>query len=96
MKIPDLIIKFRLLIIIVFVISALVLGGNIRNAQIDPDIINQIPEDMPSRIQTDRIEEIFGGIDMSMILVSADDVLDEDTLRWLKTVSKKVNRIKGV
>lgn len=96
MKIPDLIIKFRLLIIIVFVISALVLGGNIRNAQIDPDIINQIPEDMPSRIQTDKIEEIFGGIDMSMILVSADDVLDEDTLRWLKTVSKKVNRIKGV
>ena len=51
---------------------------------------------MPSRIDTDRIDELFGGTEMLMVLVQADDILNTETLKRVKQLSRKINRIKGV
>ncbi len=79
-----------------FIGFTVLMGTGMSRLEFDPDIMNQLPEDMPARLSTDRIESVFGGTDMAMILVEADDVLEEGTLRVVKKISRAVERIKGV
>ncbi len=52
----DMIVKFRWPIIIAFIAITGFFAAQIPKAEMDPDIINQLPTDMPSRISTDKIE----------------------------------------
>jgi len=92
----DYIIKFRWFIIIGFIAVAGVLGYQIRYAKIDADMKDQLPADMISRINTDKIDELFGGTEMLMIIIRTDDVLNSGTLKRVKELSRAANRIKGV
>ncbi len=92
----DYIIKFRWFIIIGFVAVAAAFGYQIRYAKIDADMKDQLPADMISRINTDKIDELFGGTEMLMIIIRTDDVLNSETLKRVKELSRAANRIKGV
>lgn len=90
------IVRFRWLIIIGFVAVALFFGSRIPRAEIESDIKAMLPTDMESRIKTDQIDELFGGTDMLMVLLKSEDVLNPDTLRRTKEISKQMKRVKGV
>ena len=75
----DKIIQFRWPIIIGFVAMTVILGLQLRFVEIDPDMKSQLPEDIVSRINTEKIDELFGGTDMLMVLVRTDDVLNAET-----------------
>jgi len=92
----DKIIQFRWPIILGFVAVTIILGLQLRFVEIDPDMKSQLPEDIVSRINTEKIDELFGGTDMLMVLVKTDDVLKAETLKRVKKISKEMNRIKGV
>ena len=92
----DTIIRFRWLIIIGFVLLTLIFGMQIRNAEIDTDMKSQLPKQMPSRLDTDKIDELFGGTEMLMVLIRTDDVLNPVTLKRVRKLAKKVNRIRDV
>ncbi|OPX24384.1 MAG: RND transporter [Candidatus Latescibacteria bacterium 4484_107] len=92
----DLIIKFRWPIIIGFIVVTAILAMQIPKAEIDADMKSQLPEDMVSRINTDKIDELFGGTEMLMVLIRTDDVLQPETLKRVKKISKQMNRLKGV
>jgi predicted RND superfamily exporter protein len=72
------------------------IGLQIPKAKIDPEVMNLLPKDMPSRVQTDSIESIFGGTDLLVIMLKTDDVLNEETLKRLKKLSKEANRLSSV
>ena len=57
---------------------------------------SQLPDHMISRLNTEKIDELFGGTDMLMVLVRTDDVLKAETLKRVNKMSKEMNRIKGV
>jgi hydrophobe/amphiphile efflux-3 (HAE3) family protein len=90
------IVKFRWLIIIGFIAITLLMGTQLRKAEMDSDFANMIPKTMGYRASTDRIEEIFGGTDMMIVLFETDDVLNTATLERLKSIAKAANRISGV
>ena len=92
----DIIIRYRWPIIIGFIIITLIFGLQIPQAQIQPDFETYIPEDIPARVNTAAIEEIFGGTDVVIILLETDDVLNLATLKRVQLISRHVNRIKGV
>ena len=71
-------------------------GLQIRKVEIDTDMKNQLPKNMPSRLDTDRIDELFGGTEMLMVLIETDDVLNSGTLMRVRKIAKKINRIQGV
>ena len=71
-------------------------GLQIRKVEIDTDMKNQLPKNMPSRLDTDRIDDLFGGTEMLMVLFETDDVLNSATLIRVRKIAKKVNRIQGV
>jgi len=92
----DKIIRYRWPIIIGFIIITLIFGLQIPKARIQADFETYIPEDIPARLNTAAIEDIFGGMDMVIILLETDDVLNPATLRRVQAISHRANRIKGV
>ena len=95
-SLADNIVRYRWLIIIGFIAMTFLIGSQIPKSEIDSDMKSQLPEDMISRINTEKIDELFGGTDMLMVLIETDDVLTEETLKRIKTISKQMNRIRGV
>ncbi len=96
MNLPELIIRFRGIIILLFVGATVFFGSILPKVNIDTDIKSHLPKDMRSRVNTDRIDKLFGGTEMLMVLVQADDVLNTETLKRVKQLSRKIKRINGV
>ncbi len=68
-------------------------AAQLPRAEIDPDTKSQLPSDLPSRLNLNRIEELFGATDMVMLVVSADDVLEAETLKRIKYLSEKFAKV---
>ena len=82
--------------IVLFVVMALAVGSRLPTVEVDPEVKNQLPPTMPARVDLDRIEKLFGGTDMLMVTVVADDVLAPDTLARVQTLSHKIKRMEQV
>ena len=68
------IIQYRWFVITGFILITIVFTSLIPKIEIDTEIKSQLPKTMPSRLDTDIIDELFGGTEMLMILVQTDDV----------------------
>jgi predicted RND superfamily exporter protein len=95
-KFSQLVIKLRWPIIVLFFAIAAFFALQMPKAVIDPEVKNMLPDDLPERLDLNRIEELFGGTDMIMLVFSAEDVLASDSLKRLKQLSNKMGRIKQV
>jgi uncharacterized protein len=90
------IIKYRFLIIIGFVAISAFFASQIPKGELDTEIKHMLPPNIQSRINTEKIEEVFGGLDMIMVVLHTDDVLNSETLGRVKKISRDLNRTKGV
>ncbi|MEN8228626.1 MAG: MMPL family transporter [Bacteroidota bacterium] len=90
------IIKQRWWIIVISIMVTLGFSTLLLKLEIDPDLKNYFPKSMTSMVNTDRIEEVFGNQDLVMIIFETRDVLEEETLKRVKTVDKEIGRIEGV
>ncbi len=90
------IVKYRWLVILGFIAVTAYFAVLIPRVEIDTDIKSQLPKDMPSLLDTQKIDELFGGTEMLMILVQTDDVLKSETLKRVRSISRKVKRVEGV
>lgn len=95
-RIADISIRFPKLVIITFLAITIFFAFQISNTKIDTAIKSQIPDDMPSRKRIDKIEEIFGGTEIIMINIKADDVLDAATLKRVKKISDELKNVEQV
>ena len=64
--------------------------------EIDPEVKNQLPAEMPGRLDIQRIEGVFGGSEMLMVVLTAEDVLAADTLRRLEKISEGLEDVDSV
>ena len=87
------IVKYRWVIIAISIILPVVVGLQIFRAEIEPDMEKYIPPGMASRISTDKIEEIFGGDELLIIVFKADDVLQPATLNRIKNIRREVKKL---
>jgi len=90
------VVRLRWLVIVVFLAVAVFMGARLKDVVVDAEVKSQLPVDMASRVNLDRIEDLFGGTDMMMVMLEADDVLAGDTLKRVKGMSKKIERLKEV
>jgi len=89
----ELIIRFRWVVISLFIAITVFFALKLPSVEIDTDIKSHLPKDMPSRLDTDKIDELFGGTEMLMVLVQSEDVLNTETLKRVKRLSRKIKRI---
>ncbi len=71
-------------------------GLQIFRAEINPDMESYVYEKMPSRLNTNLIEEIFGGDEMVIILFESEDILQKETLTRIKEVNKQLKDLDGI
>ena len=68
----------------------------LRNVQVDSNIINSLPENDPVVKLFNEVGAEFGGNEMGMILVEADNVLEAKVLKDIKTLTDTISGIEGV
>jgi len=74
----------------------IIVGLQIFRADIDPDMEKYIPQKMSSRINTTKIEEIFGGDELLLAVFEADDILQPASLSRIKAIRKEINKLDEV
>jgi len=95
-RVAGYIIRLRWIIIFVFFGLSVFFARQLPRLEIDPDVKSALPEHLESRINTDRIDELFGGTELMMVIIQAQDVLNPETLARTKAISRRMKRIKGV
>ncbi|NCG20585.1 MAG: MMPL family transporter [Rhodobacterales bacterium] len=84
------------LFIVLFAVLTLGMATRLPGIQIDPEVKNQLPADMEGRLNINAIEDVFGGTEMLMIVMEADDILAPNTLKRLKSISKDLQEIEAI
>lgn len=90
----DLIVRFRWVVIALFLAITGYFASALPQSEMDTEMKNQLPEDLPTRINLGKIEELFGGTDMAMIVLSHEDVLQKSALSKLRGLSDGMGQIK--
>ncbi|MCK5816831.1 MAG: RND family transporter [Candidatus Marinimicrobia bacterium] len=93
MRIENFIIKYRLAIIIIFPLLTLAFVFGLMNLEIEPNMNNMLPKTLPSRVQTNHIETIFGSNNLVIIVLETDDVLNPLTLKRVKDLTRAFQRL---
>lgn len=86
----------RWILILGFLALTIFFARQLPRLEIDPDVKSALPEHIESRINTDRIDELFGGTEIMMVILKSADVLNPETLQRTKSLSRQMKRIKGV
>ncbi len=86
-------IKFRWLFIVIFIGITVFFSLQLPKAQMDTDMKNQLPNELSSRTNLDEIEKLFGGTDMAMIVISADNIVNEKTLERISKITSEMERL---
>jgi hypothetical protein len=89
-------VKYPWLIISFFIIITVISAFQLQNIELDTAIKSLIPADMPSRIKIEEIETIFGGTDMVMVTIQADDILDLQVLQKIKYISDNLEKVREI
>ena len=92
-RLAALVIRLRWVFIVVFTALTAFFAWQIPKAEFDTEMKNQLPQDLPTRVNLAKIEELFGGTDMAMIVLSTDDILRSATLERLQKLSAKLERM---
>lgn len=95
-KLAELSIRFRWLIIVVFLSATVFMGMQMKKAHFNSDFLTYLPEDMESRVHQKEIENIFGGTQMVMVVLKTGDVINEATLNRVKTISREMKKVQGI
>ena len=88
-----LVVRLRWAIIAIYSAVTLFFALQLPKIEMDVEMKNQLPSDLPTRVNLSRIEELFGGTDMAMIVLSTDDVLAPTTLQRLKALTDEMDEI---
>ncbi|MFA5816995.1 MAG: MMPL family transporter [Bacteroidales bacterium] len=93
MNISHFIFRFRWPIVIISWIISIGFALAIPKIKIDPDVKALIPNTMLTKVNTDKIEKIFGGSDMIMVLMGDSDILDDSALERLQNIDNSFRRL---
>lgn len=95
-KFSAFVVRYAWVFIVLFVAVTVFFSLQIKNIELDNDMKNQLPEDLPTRLNLSKIEELFGGTDMVMIVVSTDDILEPNTLKRVEKMSNEMAEVANV
>ena len=95
-KMTETIIKLKWLIIAIVAALTVLFGYQLKNIEIDSDIISSLPDDDPVALLYKNIGKEFGGNDMGMVIIESDNVFKKDVLVSIKQVTDSLIATEGV
>ena len=88
------VIRHKWLIIILTVLIVILCIFPLMKTTTNSDLLSYLPDDLPSKINNDKIEQVFGKSEPLLIVFETKDVLNDSTLRRIQALSKEFNRMK--
>lgn len=95
-NIATLIIKLRWIIILAVLILTVILGYQIKNLQINSDVISSLPDDDQHAVLLKQISEEFGGNKMGMIILETDDIFKTEVLDHVRMITDSLKMMEGI
>ena len=95
-KLAEGIIKLRWLIIIAVLGLTVFFGYQLKDIEIDADVINSLPDDDTTAVLYTDIGNKYGGNTMGMVIIQADNIFDTKVLEDIKQVTDTVKYIDGI
>ncbi len=80
-------IRYRRYIIAIALMLTVLMLIPLRQAKINPDLMEYLPEDIESKMNLDSLEAVFGHYDPVAIIFETSDILDESTLTRLRDIN---------
>jgi len=90
------IVRCRWGIIAITILVTLFFGFQLTKISLDPDVTHYIPEHMESRINTKKIDSVFGGNQMMIVVFKTDNVINPKTLERVETLTDEFQYLDGV
>lgn len=95
-KLSEFVIRYRWPIIVCHILLTLAMVYPLTKATVDPDVQNMLPADMKERIDLQKIEKLFGGTEIALVIMEADDILAEKTLDRAAKIADAIRTIPGI
>jgi len=90
----EIVIKYRWIVIAIFVLITAVLAIPLKDSAVDPDVENMLPPEMGVHLK--ELEKRFGGMEIIFVVVEADDVLRSTVLDQINRIADELKKIDGI
>lgn len=88
-KFAEFVIKYRIGIIVGTVIITAIMAFQLKNLEINSDILSYLPQTDPHVIQFNEVGDKFGGNSLAMIALETDDVFNFNTINRINIITQK-------
>lgn len=95
-KIAKFSIKYRIPIILFFLVITFIIGSRIPKLEFDPNIKSMLPDKIDARLRLNRIEEIFGGTEFIQIGIIDNDIIKHSTLKRILKITQSLEDISDI
>ena len=89
--IENFVVKYRWWFIIIPFVITILAAIPLLNTRINPDLEKYLPEDTPATLAKAKIDSLFGNSDPVILLFETADVLNYNTLKRVRSISKFFN-----
>ena len=86
----------RWLIIVLVVAATVFLGFQLKYLEINADIISSLPDDDPDASLLKSIGERFGGNNMGVVILEADNIYNKEVLEHIRDITDSISMIPGI
>ena len=93
-NLADSVIKFRKLIIALFIVFTLLMAIPLKDSSVDSDVENMLPDHL--RVHLKELEEKFGGMEIVFVVVEDKDVLRPAVLAQINAISDALKEVKDI
>lgn len=95
-KLSRAIIKFRYIIIGIFIVLTVFLGYQIKDIKINSDVISSLPDDDPHASLLKKIGEQFGGNKIGMVILETENVFTTEVLQHVRMITDTLKEFEGI
>ncbi len=89
-------VRQRRLIILFFIVFTAVFLYFLKDIKTDPDVQNMLPPSMDSFRTLKETEQLFGGMEMALVIVESEDILKKDVRKQIRDIAQNIKAIESV
>lgn len=95
-KFAEMVLRFRLQIIIIISLLTIFFAYQLKDAKVNSDILTYLKPDDPAVVLFNRVGEEYSGTALTLVGLEADNVFDHNALQTINKLSEKIKAIDGV
>jgi predicted RND superfamily exporter protein len=96
MKMQDIIIKYRSLIVITAIVITLLSLLLIPRLQVNSNVDDYVPDTIKNKVYLKELDSIFGGSEMILLMLHSEDVVNAATLERLESLATDLSELEGL